>query len=288
MEMERDSALDAKSRFIKALLYGPSGTGKTVAAMHLAMKITPPDKMIVYLDSGTGADSFLNHPEIMAVVRDPKRYRRLQVNAITRLEGLADVMEAGLPPFDNIGCVIGDEYSSMVEADLVQIVKKAAEKNRSKDPEVSENEDYIKSKFRGTAHALALLRQRAHVILTAHFRDDKDKADVVVKSPSFQPKMGGSIREKVSVVGYMFGEERTAKNAEPVYERYIQTWPSRTVTAKTRIGGLPPVTTIEHFIKRVVEYLDSGEPEIEDNEPVVLSGEYSPIMSNSDATESEG
>jgi ABC-type phosphonate transport system ATPase subunit len=57
--------MDEVAQRMKILLYGQSGVGKTVEAMELAQRCTPDDKRILYIDTGEGWVSLLNHPQLM-------------------------------------------------------------------------------------------------------------------------------------------------------------------------------------------------------------------------------
>src|SRR5947209_9211116 len=191
----QDLENETSAKTLKALIYGASGVGKTVQSIALAQAITPPGKTIVYCDSGNGWVSLDNHPELKT------RVHRLQDGMITTLEGVANLIQRKAGVFADVGCVIVDEYSTIVDNDLSLIVKERAAKDDTKDPDTPTQPDYNTSKNRGVKYANQLfLLKGVHVILVAHERADKDSRNILQISPLFNPKLGSRIREAVHLV----------------------------------------------------------------------------------------
>jgi hypothetical protein len=72
-----------------------------------------------------------------------------------------------------------------------------------------------------------------HVIVTCHVKEEKDDSTGrLLVRPNLTPKLAGTLAGIFDVVGYMQLDNDTAK---------LQVHPTNTVTAKTRIGGLPPI-----------------------------------------------
>ena len=235
----------------KGLIYGPSGVGKTVQAVKLAQVITPPNKTILYLDSGNGWVSLSNHEGARV------RVNRLKLGMITTLEGIARLIREKQGEFANVGCVIVDEYSTIVDNDLSMIVAERAKKDNTKDPDTGTMPDFNTSKARGVKYINGLfLLDGVHVIVIAHERVDKDASNITVVSPLFNPKLGARIREAVHLVGYMSMSEvrEEGDSTKKKLVRNIQVHPSKTVIAKTRIGGLAPVVSFEALSAVIKEW----------------------------------
>jgi transcriptional regulator with PAS, ATPase and Fis domain len=87
---------------IKTLLYGESGTGKTVFGMQILQEYTPEDKRIVFIDSARGYVSLNNHPELK------RRTKRIQFEGLSQIQALANAIKQQKPGFDDIGAVMVD------------------------------------------------------------------------------------------------------------------------------------------------------------------------------------
>ena len=100
------------------------------------------------------------------------------------------------------------------------------------------------------------LLDNMHVIVIAHERIDKDASNITVVSPLFNPKLGARIREAVHLVGYMSMSEvrEEGDSTKKKLVRNIQVHPSKTVIAKTRIGGLNPVESFERLTTVIKEW----------------------------------
>ena len=79
-----------------------------------------------------------------------------------------------------------------------------------------------------------------------------------------------------TLIGYM-----TAVDTEETYERRIQVHPTRSIAAKSRIGGLPVVFSINDpntLGDLVNKWLESGAPLIEDDTEVPESEGVAPTL----------
>ncbi len=253
----QDLENETSGKAFKALIYGASGVGKTVQSIALAQAITPPDKTIVYCDSGNGWVSLDNHPELKT------RVHRLQVPMITMLEGIANLIQRKAGAFADVGCIVCDEYSTIVDNDLSLIVKERASKDDSKDPDTPTQPDYNTSKNRGVKYATGLfLLEGVHVILVAHERQDKDSRNILQLSPLFNPKLGSRIREAVHMVAYLSVKEmrKEGDSTQKVEKRVFQVHPTPMIVAKTRIGGLKPEVSYEELKTVMVKWVGGNKP----------------------------
>jgi len=246
-------------RAFKALFYGASGVGKTVQAIAIAQAITSHNKTILYLDSGNGWVSLDNHPELKT------RVNRIQIGLITTLEGVANLIQRKAGSFGTVGCVIVDEYSTIVDNDLSMIVSERAKKDDNKDPDTATQPDYNTSKSRGVKYANQLfLLGDVHVILVAHERQDKDSRNILTISPLFNPKLGARLREAVHLVTYLSIKEvrREGDATKKDSKRVFQVHPSTTIVAKTRIGGLQPEVDYDTLKARLVKWVGEKQEKV--------------------------
>ena len=248
----------------KGMLYGSSGVGKSVLAQLLAQKLTPPDKDIIFVDSGEGWVSLLNHKNFT------KRTIRIEFQNMAQLERLASAIEKGYGRFANVGAVVLDEYSSMATSDLDAVTKRRAALDETgvKDPDTPAQPDYNTSSHRSRKVATAFAGLPIHVIFTAHEREDKSNNGLVKYRPSFTPALGKDIRGLLHLVGYMSTTVKIKKdaNGSELREetRTIQVHPTVKIDAKSRVGGLDTVTTYEELIPVLKEWLKGAVPESPD------------------------
>lgn len=252
-----DALLDARKPmgelipFFKGCIYGDSGFGKTVCAVQLAQAITPDGKTIEYIDFLEGWVALLNHKAEGLL----NNVHREAYEGISQIEVLAKFIKMGVTPFDNIGTVILDEFSSMVKADLDTVVKSRAAKDSSKDPNVPTQPDFYAGTERARRALTELLQANVNVIIVAHIREDKDKSGAVVTRPAFMPNFSDTFRQMMHLVAHLTAEEFTAEDGTATYKRSLQVHPTRRVNAKTRIGGLLPNVPPDALIPAVVEWM---------------------------------
>jgi AAA domain len=242
-------SLEETSPYFKGLLYGPSGGGKTVEALEIAQAITPPDREIIYIDSYEGWVSLQNHPHLK------KRVRRIRWQNWTQANTLLDAILANAGSFTNIGCLVWDEFSTMAERDLDTVTTNYAVKDRSKDPDISTWPDMNASSTRMRRLYDKMLTIEANLVIVAHQRKDQDARKVEVTSPNFLPKFGVKMLEPMHLVGYMTADQSTAPDGTAIYKREIQVHPTRLITAKSRVGGLPVVVDPIQLVQAIVEWL---------------------------------
>lgn len=242
--------LSKKIPYFKGLVYGESGFGKTVAAMQIAQAITPDDKTIEFIDFLEGWVSLLNHPGLT------KRASRQTYEGLSQLEALAGAISEGVPPFNSIGTVIIDEISSISKADLDTVLKSNASKDKEKDANVPTWPDYYANTERMRRAVTLLLKSNINVIFVAHMREDKLSNGVVVTRPSFTPAFSEIFRQMLHLVAHMTAKEDMTEDGSPNYKRLIQVHPTRTISAKTRIGGLPISLSTPALVQAIVEWMD--------------------------------
>jgi hypothetical protein len=244
--------MDEAQAALKMILYGDSGVGKTIEAVHIAQALTPPDKIILYVDSATGWVSLNNFPTLK---------NRIQLMTITRSSMLEDIYNAireGAGIFKTVGAVIIDEHSSVADYDLLAVAKSRAgtDGDSGKDPDQPTQPDMgvtTNRIFKFTSGLMAL--PDVHVILVTHQRIDRDNLGKTRTAPSYMPLLNNRMRGLAHVVAYMTADVVTNREGKISYRRMIQVQPTPKIVAKTRIGGLPVQVTVNEFIKAAKEWL---------------------------------
>lgn len=267
-----DSIEDLDTTKIKAkvMIYGESGVGKTVEAVTLAQTINPTGKSILYIDAVEGWVSLRNHKGLTNNVR------RMVYRGVSQLDILASAIEARKAPFDKIGTVIFDELSTMSKKDLDIVLAGRAKNDPTKDPDVPTQPDFFANTERMRRLVMKMLPLDCNIIIVAHNRTDKNqKTGVETIGPAFMPKFSETLRENLHLVGHMTADERIL-DEETVYIRKIQVHPSRTVIAKSRVGGLSIHNDPNELNGAVLEWMvGAREEEVEEREPVTIDEEIS-------------
>lgn len=250
----------------KGMIYGVSGVGKTVAAMMIAQEITLPDKRILYIDTAEGWVSFKNHPDLK------ERAERMRYANLQQLEALCHAIRNDAEPFNQFGSIILDEASSAADSALDEVLKFRAAQDRGKDPDTPTQPDYNTTTNRVRKTYMDLLTlPGVHVILVSHARKDKDNRSVEVTSPSFLPKLGSKIKQPLHFIAHLSGNEIPGEESK--YVRLFQVHPTRTIDAKTRIGGLPPQVEYPQLMTQMKKWLGGEVPTVDN---IVLVKDHDP------------
>jgi len=202
----------------KMMLYAPFGTGKTVFCA------TAPDCLIVRVEP-TGTLSLMNHPELKA--------KTFEYLSVTQLEILLNKMieKPEAFPFKTLAI---DSFSALQKDDLDAIVRAESAKDANRNPFLPTGPDYNVNTEHMRQIGVLLSRLKMHVIVTCHVKETKDDTTGrVLIRPDLTPKLANTLAGQFDVVAYMSrADDGTRK---------LQTSPTATVLAKTRVGGLPDV-----------------------------------------------
>ena len=243
--------------FLKAMLYGPSGGGKTVLAVDIAQAITPPDKIILYLDSMEHWVSLQNHPELK------KRVRRLKYQGLSQIEEIQSAIKDGFDFFADVGTIVLDELDSMQTEDLDLVAMSSQEKDHGPDdvtwPDFNKNTTRVRRKIR------ALLKEDVNVICVAHDGEGKDRRGIVVQRPDFTPKLAKVILEFVHLCGYMTADVIKTSDNKNEYKRTVQVHPTGNLITKSRIGGLPYLVEPEQLKTAILEWMAGEREDVKDD-----------------------
>lgn len=241
---------------LQAIIYGESGIGKTVAAMRMAVYLTPPEKTIVYIDSAQGYKVRRNHPDILA-----RKMQRISYTTLTDLMGLCGIIEKQAEPLENVGAVIFDESTSMAADDLQVVVKNRA-KFKTGDLEAVATPDYgvAQNRFMGLINRYSRL-DGIHCIHIGHVRSDTLPSGLPQFSPSYTPKLGAVLRQPMDLVTYMTMNEKN--------ERMFRNWPAKGIIAKSRVKGLEPNSDFKTLLRRTMDWLETNKTDPQPDQEVV-------------------
>jgi len=207
-----------ESQWIKVLIYGLPGTGKTVFAA------TAPTPLIVDVEHGT--TSLNNHPTLRTT--PVIRYKSSKTLEQVIMEFTKESGET-------------KQFDSLVIDSFSEFQRRVLDEQLSTN---SGNARYIPDMqafnlntnlLRGVAGKLRTLQK--HVIVTAHVKEEQDQIGRTLYRPDLTPKLANSLLGMMDVVGYM--QMKTVKGADNKEKviRELTLTPTKSITAKSRIGG---------------------------------------------------
>lgn len=257
---------------VTGIFYGDSGAGKTITAIRLGQAICDVyGGEILILDAVNAWRSLKNHPDIQ------HRVTRIPYSGKVQLDLIIEAIEFQKEPFTKFKVIILDEMSSMTDKDGDVVLEAESAKIDGKDPDVLTQPDMGKTTERMRRTVTKLLKQDISVLFVAHQRQDEDKAlGFKTTRPRFMPKFSGTIREGLDFVVHCTAVEANRGGNEIHYVRKIQCNPTKTVVAKSRVGGLGLYESPESFISGTMLWMrgevgDSTVDTIVDDRPLQVA-----------------
>lgn len=269
----------------KGLIYGDPGAGKTVLASSIG------ERVLFVVADPDGWQSLLNHPNLGLGTRIiPMQYKGL-----SQLEALADAFTDGGTEFDKFDTVVLDTLSNIADLDKGLVIKeKQKKKGEQFDFEDQQWPIYNQTTLRVKDALLKLFLAPVNVVATAHAREVELKTTVGIKQtrPKFSPEIFAAINGYCSMIAYMTANEAGVDSDGTIkYKRLIQYHPTRSIVAKTRIGGLPETEAnpnlraiVEAWKEKGGQMLSHEEAETEVDENKGLNPEL-PASEHSDENE---
>lgn len=216
-------------------LFGPIGTGKTTLGAGLCQAISQTGR-ILYIDGKDGWVSLDNSPSLKTGMT------HIKYKSYDDLAGLSDAIKRKAPGFEDFDTVMLDEFDSMYEDVLDQVLRERLGTKKGDIPrEVPDWTDY-----RPTGELLrkvieAFIDGEVNVLIVTHDKEKTDHRKVTTIRPNVSPVLNDMLQRLMHVTGYVTAEVKpgTGKNSgQLVYTRQVQAQPTALIAAKTRIGGL--------------------------------------------------
>lgn len=255
------SMMDETNLTFKGIIYGDPGVGKTVLGAAIGKKV------LLVAGDPDGWQSLINHPELGLGTR----IKVMEYQGLKQLEYLADAIVDGAKPFDEFDTINIDTLSHVSGVDLDLVTRVNIDKKGYKGGEKTlENMkfDYTQDMFgvynqnalRVKAAIHKLFAANVNIVATAHTYQRKIRATNTERTePLFPPAVLAAINANVSMMGYMEANEAGLDSDGTVkYHRKIQYHPTKTILAKTRIGGLPITQDDPNLVPIVEQWLARG------------------------------
>ena len=254
--------LEESTPHLKGMIYGESGVGKTVAALQVMQSIVPKDKAILYLDAVEGWVSLINHPGLKS------RVTRMQYQGLSQMNLITELINEGDEWASQFGGLVIDEISVIAQLDLDNVVKAQTKNDPSRDPDLPIWPDMNINTHRVRKALIAMQRLPIHQIYLSHIREDEDKSKgYKVIRPEFMPKTSTTIRNGLHIIAHMTANDKTV-DGNKVYVRSLQTHPTKTVVAKSRIGGLGVHCSVDTLIEKINGWIGGKVKEVEIQEVI--------------------
>jgi len=229
--------LSKRTRYLKALLYGLPGVGKTTLAA------SGPDCLVIDIERGT--KSLLLE----------ERFEAVQICEPDSFQDVDDLFWAIRNKHLTPKSLSLDSISEFQRVHLDEILEAAHKKDPSKvDQYLAQQQHYRLSTEMMRRHVLAFRELPLHFIVTAHAIEDKDELGKIAIRPAVTPKLSGTLIGMMDLIGYLEVDEKG--------ERRLTCRPTRRIQAKNRIG-LPTEIKNPTWADITEPLKNSQEPELE-------------------------
>jgi phage nucleotide-binding protein len=220
-----DSAISAKHA--KVLLFGPSGTGKTVLGAG------GPKSLVI--DVEKGAVSLKNHyaPGVVKV---------LEYKSFYQVEELVRYLNENHPAFADIETLVVDSGSELHKRGLAEITERkwraeGANMGNQQRRYTAETEDHTENNEHIRRLTSALRDLNRNLVFIAHHRVVMNKDNTVrAVIPDFSDKLANTLAGIFDVVGFLSVQEK-----DGVAKRYLRVRTDGVIAAKTRLDALPTI-----------------------------------------------
>lgn len=217
---DRIQTVSEKPPYLKLLVYGEPGVGKTVFA---AGSPNP-----LFIDAEHGTLSLLNHPELKNVLVLP-------LHDWAEIEKLFWELQAGA--FPEVETIVIDSISELQKRQMDDLLREAAKQDLKRNPYLPFQQDYKINTEVLRRLVVSLRDLDRNLIVTAHATEQQDESDGrIYLRPAVTPKLSSTLTGIMDVVGYLSLDIDKEGNQT----RRLQTMPSKRVIAKSRLN-LPPV-----------------------------------------------
>ena len=218
--LEQSRVTEDSSKFLRLLIYGDFGLGKSTWAAKSG-------KNTLFIDTSSG----------FVVLKDYDNVDVLEYKGLSQLEVVAQAIKENTPGW-NYEVVVIDEISTIYQMDL-ELVTAANTKGDIRDDSIPEMRDYLSTQNRLMKSLRPLLDAPVHLIMLCHERRTVDKTTGVAMIESdLAPRLSKEVNRGLHVLGRLSISKQG--------EREMVVNPARNVQAKNRLGlsNNPTLTNI--------------------------------------------
>jgi len=225
-------------RFLRTLVYGEPGCGKTVLAANMGR----PDEKVLFYDFENSTEVIADHSELKGRIKLNRHFPGVNELRFT----LKLIEKQGI-----YKTVVFDSLTSMQTKEMLSILNNAGFK-RADNPGGKESfteQDYGLYLNRLNWLLDTVLETRLNVIFIGHVKDPSEKEAImgVKRRPLGSDNQVAAVASRLGNVFFM--EEGV--NSDGERKRIIRTRTDGKVQAKTRIAKLPDFLSSEKFIEEI-------------------------------------
>jgi phage nucleotide-binding protein len=244
---------DEVFKYIKGLIYGEPGAGKTY--LFGTVEDDPEHflpALLVDIDGGT------------ATIRNR---HKIDVKPVKNMEQLKELYRELAADPDYYKCLCIDNISELQKIDMNEVMveyKENAQNPDNIDIYVPDQRAWGKSGERMRIIIRAFRDLPAHVFMFAHLEEREDK---ITKVPRIWPSLPGKLRHELSGFFDVVGMISTYEAENTVY-RQIQFAKTRRVAAKDRFNVLPQVMQENPTIPQIWSVISQADAKIQPTDPL--------------------
>lgn len=207
----------ADSEYLKVLIYGQPGTGKTVFAA------SAPDPLIIDIENGTTSLTQFSHLRTIPV---------LPYKTSKTMEQVLVEFSKEMPDSQQFQSLVIDSFSEFQK----RVLDEQLQTNSGTARYIPDMAAFNLNTNMLRAITARLRALQKHVVITAHVKEETDQLNRVTYRPDLTPKLSNSLIGLMDVVGYMQLKQVKENNQEKTI-RELTLVPTKSVIAKSRIGG---------------------------------------------------
>lgn len=224
--------------FIKELIYGIPGSGKTTLAA--SAEDVPEMRPVLYIDIEGGTLSIKERWPNIQAVRVKTIFDKGGRAKRTAWQQLEDVYEALKKGEGGYATVIVDNMTEGYQLAMQDVMVQLIAEHPERDPDVPGMKEWGKASTQVRRWIRHMRDLNLNLILTAHEAEHTNDSGQILKyTPSLPGKLANEVAGYVDIVLYLY----TKQEKEEGLVRKVQTQPAGKYIAKDRSGKLPLVLT---------------------------------------------
>lgn len=231
------SKLSEKPKFIKMLVYGKPGVGKTIFSS------SAPSPILVDIERGTLS---LQNEDLKKKGIVPEDIDVFPIEEFIQMNDVFEYLKDGNHSFKT---VIIDSLTSLQQRSMDTIMEEGTSKKPEKDPDLSTQNDWGVN----TAQIKKVIRYfrnlPMNVIFTCLAKDYTNEEGVILTSPAISPSILDVACAYTDIVGYMFTAGKEAETRAMLFQ------PTERYYAKDRSGKLGK-TMVDPSFSKVLEIIN--------------------------------
>lgn len=220
------SAAEQINPWIKALIYGDPGAGKTVFASSAPGAL--------FLDTENSTEVLDDWPEYKGNLAGI-----IKIKSFNDLVEILSLLIRNDPALEHVQTVVIDTLTELQRKNLDEILAFESARNAERDPYQLYQNDYKKSTEMIRRVITNFRDLNRHLIILAHRTEEKDNVGRVTIRPDVTPKLASTLKGVMGLQGFMSYEVTTNEAGQEIYRNGLYTKQTPQIEAKSRLRHLP-------------------------------------------------